>query len=84
MCHFLLQRFNRPVEAGLLKKIFRTISEGPERYLIMLRFKGVSRKLGKLRGGGGVGVAASKVLSLKIVGNGIFRVFSTSSVRSFH
>jgi hypothetical protein len=81
MCHFLLQRFNRPVEAGLLKKVFRTISEGPERYLIMLRFKGVSRKLDKLKGGG---VAASKVLSLKIVGNGIFRVFSTSSVRSFH
>ena len=80
MCHFLLQRFNRSVEPGLLKKIFITISEGPERYLIMLRFKGVS--IGSLVNLGGV--AASKVLSLKIIGNGIFRVFSTSSVRSFH
>ena len=60
MCYFLLQRFNRPVEAGL-KTFFRTISEGPEKYLIMLRFKGVSRKLDKLKGGGG-GVAL-KVLS---------------------
>ena len=59
MCYFLLQRFNRPVEAGL-KTFFRTISEGPEKYLIMLRFKGVSRKLDKLKGGGGV---ALKVLS---------------------
>ena len=51
MCYFLLQRFNRPVEAGL-KTFFRTISEGPEKYLIMLRFKGVSRKLDKLKGEG--------------------------------
>ena len=54
MCYFLLQRFNRPVEAGL-KTFFRTISEGSEKYLIMLRFKGVSRKLDKLKGGGGAG-----------------------------
>ena len=66
MCYFLLQRFNRPVEAGL-KTFFRTISEGPGKYLIMLRFKGVSRKLDKLKGGGGWpegGEVASKVLSL--------------------
>ena len=56
-----MQRFNRPVEAGL-KTFFRTISEGPDKYLIMLRFKGVRRKLDKLKGGGGGGVA-SKVLS---------------------
>jgi hypothetical protein len=31
MCHFLLQRFNRPVEAGL-KTFFITISEGQEKY----------------------------------------------------
>jgi hypothetical protein len=30
MCHFLLQRFNRPVEAGL-KILFMTISEGQEK-----------------------------------------------------
>jgi hypothetical protein len=30
MCHFLLQRFNKPVEAGL-KTFFRTISEGQEK-----------------------------------------------------
>ena len=57
-----MQRFNRPVEAGL-KTFFRTISEGPDKYLIMLRFKGVSRKLDKLKGGGGGGGVASKVLS---------------------
>jgi hypothetical protein len=46
---------------------------------IMLRFKGVRRKLDKHKGGGGA--ATSKVLSL--VGNGIFRIFSTSFFRSF-
>jgi hypothetical protein len=30
MCHFLLQHFNRPFEAGL-KTLFITISEGQEK-----------------------------------------------------
>jgi hypothetical protein len=61
MCHFLLQRFNRPVEADL-KTFFRTISEGPEKYLIMLRFKGVSRKLDKLKGWWVVGFESFETL----------------------
>jgi hypothetical protein len=49
MCHFLLQRLNRPVEAGL-KTFFMTISEGQKKCCASGAY--IYRRLDKLRGGG--------------------------------
>ena len=46
MSHFLLQRFNRPVEAGL-KTLFITISEGQEKCCASGAYIGGLINLGK-------------------------------------